>query len=156
MKIQSTKKKTEHIIAALVPFAPPHTDDEFMEYAYLYFKFNDFVKQNVKEFQKQWEKAKSRVEKFPVSVYNAVLIREILIENAENSTNPDYKYFKYDSLNHIETDPEFEENDRPYGIDARILCSFNYFEIEVERIPDGWQMPLIIYRSPSFIYSKLF
>ena len=155
MKIKSSKKKTEHIIVALTPYTFSHTEDEFMEFGYLYFNLNDFIKQNIKEFQKRWRKGKSRVPRFPVFVYNAVLLREILVYDPKNDGSPDYKYFKYDSLNHIKSEPEFEENDRPYGIDARILCSFNYFEIEVERIPDGLQFPQIIYRSPRFIYSKL-
>ena len=155
MKIKSSKKKTDHILVALAPFTLPHTEDEFMEFGFLYFNLNDIIKRNIKLFHKNWKKGKSRVVKFPIPIYNAVLIRGSLVENADNHNHPDYKYIKYDSLNHLKSSPEFEENDRPYGIDANILCYFDFFEIEVERIPDGHQFPQIIYPSPRFIYSKL-
>jgi len=155
MKIKSSKKKTGHILVALAPFILLNTEDEFMEYGYLYFHLNDIIKRNIKLFHKNWKDGKSRVVKFPIPIYNAVLIRGSLVENADNHNHPDYKHFKFDSLNHLESGPEFEENDRPYGIDANILCYFDFFEIEVERIPDGYQTPLIIYRSCHYPYNKL-
>lgn len=155
MKIKSSKKKTGHILVALTAYAPWPDEEEFMDYGYLYFHLNDFIKRNVKKFQKNWANAKLRVEKFPVQITNAVLIRTELVYDDKNDINLNKKYFKYDSLNHLADQPEFEENDWPYGIMATILCYFDFFEIEVERIPDGYRMPLIIYRSPRFIYSKL-
>ena len=52
MKIKSSKKKTGHILVNLTAYAPWPSDDEFMEYEYLYFHVNDSIKKNIKEKNK--------------------------------------------------------------------------------------------------------
>lgn len=155
MKIKSSNKKTGHILVNLTAYAPWSDEEEFMDYGYLYFHIDDSLKRKIKKFRKDWADAKLRVEKFPVQITNAVLIRTALVYDDKNDISLDKRYFRYDSLNHLADQPEFEENDRPYGIMATILCYFDFFEIEVERIPDGYRMPLIIYRSSHYPYNKL-
>jgi len=152
MKIISTGKKTRHIISFIVPYIHPKRDDKFLEYGYFYFHFTEWVEKQIRKFKKDWETGKMRVNKYPINIYGILLKSNI--ESYDNMENPDFEHFKYDSLNHLESKPIFEENDNYYEINAYLLCDLYHFTIEVERIPDGYGMPLIIFRN-RFVYSKL-
>jgi len=147
MQISSSKKKTRHILVRVTPYSPYETMDEFMEFGFLYFEYSNRVEDEVKLFHKNWKTRKLRISRFPVDVSNAILLPSYSIENADNMMSPDYKHIKFDSFNHLKHEPIFNEYDKFYRIKATLLCHYDYFEIDVERIPDGDKLPWIIYRA---------
>ena len=152
MKIVSTNKKTRHIISYVMPYIHPELDDEFLKYGYFYFNFSERIENQVKQFLDDLKKGEMRVDRYPIDIYGTLL--ESNIECVENMENPDYEYFKFDSLNHIKSKPIFEKGDNFYKIRGHLLCDLNYFTIDIERIPEGQLLPLIIYRH-KFVYSKI-
>jgi len=154
MKIKSSKMKTRHILVSVTPYSPFGEGDEFMEFGFLYFEYTEEIERNVRSFHKKWRKAKRRIPRFPIRIDEAILLKSYDIENADNTTNPDYKHIKYDSLNYLKREPFFDECDTYYRIPATILCYFDYFQIEVERIPEGHRLPWIIYKTGAN-YTKL-
>jgi len=154
MKIKSSKIKTRHILVSITPYSPYGEGDEFMEYGFLYFEYTQEIERNIKSFHKKWRKGKRRVSRFPVEIYDAILLNRYAIDNSENIDNPDYKHIRYDSLNYLKYKPILDECDVYYKIPATILCYFDHFQIEVNRIPEGHILPWIIYKTGAN-YTKL-
>ncbi len=155
MKIKSSKIKTRHILVSITPYSPYGEGDEFMEFGFLYFKYTHEIERNIKLFHKKWRKAKRRIPRFPVEIDDAILLNRSAIENSDNMDNPDYRHIRYDSLNYLKDEPVFNDCDSFYKIPATMLLYFDYFQIYVERIPDGYgACPSIIYRTGAN-YTKL-
>lgn len=154
MVIKSSKDKTRHILIRLTPYAPFGEECDFLDYEFLYFHFSEEMQQELEEFQKNWKSGKLRIQKYPISIRDATLIKVYDIENADNTNNPDYKYIKFDSLNHLKEEPIFDSSDHIYTIRGIFLCYLDHFVIEVERIPDGDLVPQVIYRARAN-YTKL-
>jgi hypothetical protein len=154
MKIRSSKEKTRHILVRITPYAPFGEEDDFIDFAFLYFYFSQTIQDEIKSYHKKWESRELRIMRFPIELFETILISTSLIINADNFDSEDYKYIKFDALNYLEQEPIFEEYDKYYKIMGRLLCSNDYFEIDVERIPDGWIPPSVIYRRRDS-YSKL-
>ncbi len=154
MKIKSSKKKTRHILVRVTPFSPFGEEDEFMEFGFLYFEYTLNIEIELRSFHKKWRKAKRRIPRFPIEIDKAILLKSSDIENSENTDNPDYRHIRYDSLNYLKYKPVFDECDKYYKINATMLCFFDNFQIDVERIPDGHRLPWIIYKTGAS-YTKL-
>ena len=154
MKIISSKEKTRHILARITPYAPFGEEDDFIHFGFIYFYFSQTIQDKIKSYHEKWESRELRIMRFPIDLFETILISTSLIENADNSDSEDYKYIKFDAVNYLEQEPVFEECDKYYKIMGRLLCSHDYFEIDVERIPDGWIPPSVIYRRRAS-YSKL-
>jgi len=135
------------MLVSITPYSPYGEGDEFMEFGFLYFEYTHEIERNIKSFHKKWRKAKRRIPRFPIEIYDAILLNRSAIENSENMMSPDYKHIKFDSFNHLKHEPIFNEYDKFYRIKATLLCHYDYFEIDVERIPDGDKLPWIIYRA---------
>ena len=153
MKIISSKKKTRHILIRVTPYSPFGEEDEFMEYGFLYFNYTFIIEMKVRKFHRKWRKGKRRISRFPIEINEAILLKESAIENSENMNNPDYKHIRYDALNYLKDEPVFNECDTYYRIPATILCYFDYFQIDVERIPEGHSLDIIYKTSAN--YTKL-
>lgn len=154
MKIKSSKKKTRHILVRVTPYSPFGEEDEFMEFGFLYFEYTFNIEIEIRSFHRKWRKAKRRIPRFPIEIAEAILLKESDIENSDNMDNPDYRHIRYDSLNYLKYKPVFDECDKYYRIPATILCYFDYFQIEVDRIPEGHRLPWIIYKAGAN-YTKL-
>ena len=153
MNIITTKKKTRHIIAYLGGFLQFGREDKFMEYDFFYFNFCKFTENEIKKFRKGYSKGKLRINRFPIPIHGVLLKRES-IEALEDDEISDLKYFRYDSLNHLNSKPIFEKNDDYYEISGYLLCNLDCFIVEVERIPDASRVPTVIYRN-IYPYSRL-
>ena len=154
MIIKSSKDKTRYILIRLTPYAPFGEDCDFLDYHFLYFNFSEEMEQKLKEYHNRW-KSGIKAHRYPITIHETILIKGYDIENSDNMSNPDYKYIKYDSLNHLQEEPKFDSCDHIYSIRSTFLCCFDHFVIEAERIPDGDLVPQIIYRARAN-YTKLF
>ena len=154
MKIKSSKQKTRHILIRVTPYAPFGEEDKFIEYEFLYFNYSKSIEDKVKLFHKNWKSGIVKVQRFPVAIFEATLLKSYSIENTDNTNNPDYKYIKFDSLNHLEHEPVFDEIDEFYKLNCTFLCYKDYFVIEIERIIVGYIAPITIYRAYAY-YNEL-
>ncbi len=154
MIIKSTNNKSSHILIRIYPYTLPGIEDEFLNFGFLYFHLSDIMKHQIEQFHAKWKSAELRVSNFPVIIEDAILIPTSAVENADNMDNTDYRFIKYDSISHLNDRPTFDKFDRYYAISGTMLCDTDYFNIVVERVPEGFIMPLIIYRAHSY-YSRL-
>lgn len=150
MLIKSVNHKSSHILIRIYPYALPGIKNDFLDFGFLYFHLSDMMKYQIEQFHTKWRLGELRVPNFPVIIEDAILIPTSAIENSDNMNNTDYKYIKYDSISHLNSRPTFGKYDRYYEIRGTLLCNTDYFNIAVERVPEGLKMPLIIYRAHSY------
>ncbi len=154
MKIKSSNIKTEHVLVRVTPYAPFGERDDFIDFGFLYFNYSSSIEDEIVSFHKNWRNRSCRVLRFPIELRETILINSSIVENADNTGTEDYTYIKFDSLNHLESEPVFDECDKYYKIRGTLLCYLYYFEIQIERIPDGNIPPSVIYRTGGH-YSQL-
>lgn len=154
MKIRSSKDKTEHILVRVTPYAAFGEQDEFNQFEFLYFNYSSSIEDQIVAFHNNWKNRTCRIQRYPIELRETILIDSSLIENADNMESEDFKYIKFDSLNHLEGEPVFNECDKHYKIRGTLLCDLHHFEIQVERIPDGDLVPSVIFLARAY-YSDL-
>lgn len=150
MLIKFVNHKTSHILIRIYPYALPGIEDEFLDFGFLYFHLSDMMKHQIEQFNNDWRSGELRISNFPIVIDDAILIPTSVVENSDNMNNTDYKHIKYDSISHLNSRPTFGKYDRYYAIQGTILCNLDYFNIVIERVPEGFTMPLIIYRAHSY------
>lgn len=154
MKIVSSKDKTEYILIRITPYAAFGEEDEFNQFGFLYFHYSSGIEDQIASFHKNWKNRTCRILRYPIDLRETILINSSLIENADNMESDDFKFIKFDSLNHLEREPVFDECDKYYKIRGTLLCYLHHFEIQVERIPDGDLVPSVIFLARAY-YSDL-
>lgn len=154
--IKTFKYQTKHIITALNNYALDCDDKEYLKYQYGYLKVDDFVIDKIVEFKNNWENGIERQEKQFFELLEPItLIESEHIIDGSQSNDKGFEFIKLDSISFLENEPNLSEL-VTYTIKGGITCYKDFFTIDTERIPDGQYMPSIIYRSPRYLYSKVF
>lgn len=153
--IRTIPHKSKHFITALNNYTLDPDDNEYLKYQLAYFTIDDLILENIRSYRNNKTNEQLNTDRHYFELMYPVTLIEsdpMIYQAHENAAG--MEYIKLDSLSYLDGKPLLE-NYKTYQIKGGITCFDLFFTMDIERIPDGYQLPTIIYKSPRYSYSKI-
>lgn len=149
---QTVNHPTAHLLVNLQTYSLVDYKEKFLEYTYIYFELLESTLLHAKQFIEDWKTGKKRGRGIYTLPNSFLLMHEDYVLNDEEPKG--HEFIKYDSFSFLEKAVE-EVHERMYSIQGNLILDRHFCVVQIERIPDGYILPSIIFRSLPIHYSEL-